>query len=298
MKLLRRLCVLALVALLGMPAAAGVIGPDALRARHTALTPQLAANAYGRPLVLQSEEVGRRSEGDIYAVLDHPFDQVSTALRDPAQWCEVLILHLNTKHCRIADDAAGPRVDVWVGKKVEQAVQSATQLKFAWHARPARPDYFAIEMDAPEGPFATRDYRIFAEAVPLEGGQTFLHMGYAFGYGAAGSVAMNLYLGTIGRDKIGFTLELDPRNEQRVPIGGMRGLVERNTMRYYLAIDAYLASLKAPPDRQLEARLQAWFDATERYPRQLHEVERDAYLRMKRTEVQRQVAAQRQAEAR
>jgi hypothetical protein len=61
-------------------------------------------------------------------------------------------------------------------------------------------------------------------------------------------------------------------------------------MRYYLAIDAYLDSLKAPPAQQLENRLQAWFDATERYPRQLHEVERDAYLSMKRDEVQRQAA--------
>jgi hypothetical protein len=66
--------------------------------------------------------------------------------------------------------------------------------------------------------------------------------------------------------------------------------MERNTMRYYLAIDAYLDSLKMPPAQQLESRLQAWFDATEKYPRQLHEVERDPYLQMKRVEVQRQTA--------
>lgn len=62
-------------------------------------------------------------------------------------------------------------------------------------------------------------------------------------------------------------------------------------MRYYLAIDAHLDSLAAAPHLQLERRLQAWFDATEKYARQLREVERDAYLRMKRAEVQRQSAA-------
>ena len=71
----------------------------------------------------------------------------------------------------------------------------------------------------------------------------------------------------------------------------MRGVVERNTMRYDLAIDAYLDSLTTPAPQQLERRLQAWFDATEKYPRQLHEVERDAYLKMKRDEVGRQTAA-------
>jgi hypothetical protein len=67
-------------------------------------------------------------------------------------------------------------------------------------------------------------------------------------------------------------------------IGGVRGVVERNTMRYYLAIDSYL---DAPGPGQLDKRLGAWFDATEQYARQLHEVERNDYMDMKRHEFQR-----------
>jgi hypothetical protein len=63
--------------------------------------------------------------------------------------------------------------------------------------------------------------------------------------------------------------------------------VERNTMRYYLAIDAYLASLAAPPAQQRMRRLEAWFAATEQYARQLHEVERADYLAMKQNEFRR-----------
>ena len=93
---------------------------------------------------------------------------------------------------------------------------------------------------------------------------------------------------TCGRDKVGFTRLKAGGGDF---VGGMRGVTERNTMRYYLAIDAYLDSLSAPAGQQLENRLQAWFDATERYPHQLRELGREAYLRMKRQEVQRQAAS-------
>jgi hypothetical protein len=268
--------------------AAGLLGPAGLVARHAALGPQLAANAFGGPLVLQSDEPPRRIEGDVYAVLEHPFAPVSTALSDPGRWCEILILHLNTKYCRPAQVQGAQRVQLRVGRKEPQAVDAASLLDFAWRPPQARSEYFSVQMDAPEGPYDTRDYRLFAEAVPLAGGRTFLHLGYGMGYGGASRFAMQLYLGTIGRDKVGFTRV--QREGQEEFVDGLRGVVERNTMRYYLAIDAYLDSLALPAGQQLEKRLQAWFDATERYPRQLHEVTRDAYLRMKRDEVQRQAS--------
>jgi hypothetical protein len=85
---------------------------------------------------------------------------------------------------------------------------------------------------------------------------------------------------------VGFTREGDAY------IGGMRGVVERNTMRYFLAIEAYLAGLSAPPAQRLDRRLQAWFSATERYPRQLREMDRNTYMTMKRGEVARQQSTQ------
>lgn len=271
--------------------AAGALGPVALRARHATLAPQLVSNPFGGPLVLQSEEAARRIDGEVYAVLDHPFPAVAAALSDPARWCEILILHLNTKYCRRLPEQGGHLLDVRVGKKDPQSINAASRLAFAWRPPVVRSDYVAAQLDAAEGPYDTRDYRLLAEAVPLEGGKTFLHMGYALSYGGASEFAMQLYLGTIGRDKVGFTKTQAGRGDGEGYVGGMRGVVERNTMRYYLAIDAYLDSLAAPEDQQLERRLQAWFDATEKYPRQLREVERESYLKMKRDEVVRQGAA-------
>ena len=70
----------------------------------------------------------------------------------------------------------------------------------------------------------------------------------------------------------------------------MRGALERNTMRYYLALDAYLDALSAPPQAQFEKRLRTWFASTERYALQLHEVTLGDYLEMKRKEYKRQQA--------
>jgi hypothetical protein len=68
----------------------------------------------------------------------------------------------------------------------------------------------------------------------------------------------------------------------------VRGLLERNTVRYYLAIDAYLDALALPPAQQLERRLLDWFAATERHPVQLRELDWETYLQMKRLEARRQ----------
>jgi hypothetical protein len=274
----------------GMVAAAGNLGPAALQAQYGILAPQLVNNAFGGPLVLKSEEAARRIDGEVFAVLEHPFPKVAAALSDPLQWCDILILHLNTKYCRRLEQD-GTVLDVRIGKKEPQSIGSASRLSFRWRQPVVRSDYMSATLESADGPYDTHDYRLLAEAVPLDGNRTFLHMGYAMSYGMASEVAMQFYLGTIGREKVGFTKLHADRPGHDAYVGGMRGVVERNTMRYYLAIDAYLDSLAAPAAQQLDKRLGAWFDATEKYPRQLREVTRDAYLRMKRDEVARQTAA-------
>jgi hypothetical protein len=63
-------------------------------------------------------------------------------------------------------------------------------------------------------------------------------------------------------------------------------------MRYYLAVEAYLASLEAPASARTEKRLNDWFSAQERYPRQLgEEVSRSQYLAMKQREFARVASA-------
>lgn len=286
------ICALLLAAGTGVAGGLEASSPSALRTRYAALGPQLASNQFQGPLYLDSVETSQQSEGDIYAVVDYPFATVSTALNSPDHWCDVLFLHLNTKYCRAKTLDAAAQLDLRIGKKFDQPLADASQLVFSYRAVTVTPEYFDIELNAPSGPFGTSNYRILLEAVSIEGGHTFLHLGYAFGYGAVSHLALQAYLATVGSGKVGFTtLGVPQAGSQPTYIGGMRGLVERNTMRYYLAIDAYLGALPAPPSEQLEKRLQSWFAATEKYPRQLHEVDRAAYLEMKRSEYRRQQSA-------
>jgi hypothetical protein len=146
-------------------------------------------------------------------------------------------------------------------------------------------------LQADKGPVGTRDYRLLLEAVPLRNGQTFLHLGYSYGYGATAKLALLAYLGTAGRGKVGFTVTGRKRDGQPVYVDGLRGVIERNTMRYYLAIEAYLDALSLPLPAQLDKRLADWYAATEHYARQLHEISRREYFELKRKEVERQQSA-------
>ena len=267
------------------PIFAFAAGAGDLRAKYQELKPQLAQNQFGQPLVLDSTEQPNALQGEIYAVMEHPFAAVANAFKSPANWCDMLILHLNTKYC----SAAGAGLSMGVGGKKPEPAERASRLDFSFNPGASSADYFSADLAAEKGPMSTSNYRIRMEAVPLPGNRTFLHLTYAYEYGMAGKLAMKTYLATAGSGKVGFTQVNSPDGATGY-IKGVRGVVERNTMRYYLAIDAYLGAQSAPAAQRLEKRITAWYDATERYARQLHEVERGAYLEMKREEAQRQVA--------
>ena len=255
-----------------------------LLAKYRALQAQPGSNQFKTPLYLESGETTDGVAGNIHALVDHPFATTAVALNGPGRWCDILLLHLNTKYCRASTDGQASALRVYIGKKHDQPLEDAYLVNFAWRVVAATPDYLKIMLTADEGPLSTYDYRIMLEAVPLDNGRTLLHLAYSYSFGFAGRVAMQAYLGTIGSDKLGFTAVGKQADGQTAYIGGMRGLVERNTMRYFLAIESYLGALSAPPQARLEKSLRDWFAAVERHPRQLHELEQGEYLEMKRKE--------------
>lgn len=288
----RWLAALAALALAGLPVAAQALGQaEVLRSQYQSLAGQLADNDFGRPMVINSREAGDMLQGDVYAVLDHPFATVNAALEQPGPWCDILILPFNTKYCRASMAGGQPVLKVRIGRKYDQPLKDAYLLAFNWSRRAgAAGDYFETQLTAADGPLGTHDYRVTVSAVPIDAGRTFLHLHYAYRYGLAGRLAMQAYLATAGAGKVGFTVDGQDRDGQTRYIGGLRGVIERNAMRYYLAIDAYLAALSAPPQEQRERRIQRWFNESERYARQLREMDRPTYVALKRGEYERQQA--------
>ncbi len=281
---------LALATLLLGAALAQAQDAGALRAKHDSLREKLANNPFQRPLVLESTQSSGDLKGEVYAVVEQPFSVVGPALQGMDHWCELLILHLNVKNCSFAGKPPAEVLSLVVGRKFDQPLDDGYKVEFAYAMPASSADYLRVQMAAETGPLSTRNYRLALEAVPLDAKRSFIHMSYSYAYGTAARFAMQAYLSTAGREKIGFSVTGKTDDGKPVYIDGVRGVVERNTMRYYLAIETYLGSLSAAPGEQQEKRLREWFAATERHAPQLHEMEREDYLKMKRNELQRQKA--------
>lgn len=261
--------------------------PQGLRAAHERMSLQLARSPFGRPVLLDSAETADALRGDVYAVIDHPIDEVAAALKSPSQWCDLLVLHINNRRCRLAKTPQGEALTLFVVRRYDHSIDDAFELTFAWRLLHATPEHLSIELESASGPMGTRNYRVRLDAVALDGRQTFLHFAYGYDHNLMAKLATQAYLATFGAEKVGFTLLGKTPEGTPDYIRGMRGLVERNSMRYFLTLDAYLASPDAPAAQQADKRQRDWFAAIEKYPRQLHEVDLVTYLALKRADRER-----------
>lgn len=267
-----------------VPAAASAA---ALHEMRQSLRPQLRASAFGEPLVLGSRETGDRIQGDVHAEVAYPFAAVVSSFRSTEAICEVLFLHLNVRYCVPSRGTQPDMVALLVGPKRISAPGLQHRVDYVVRTEVAQPDHFRLTLTAAQGPLGTHDYRLVFEAVPIEGGRSFVHFGYAYRYGTLARLAMGAYLATAGRTKIGFSVDGQDADGRPRPVQGMRAAVERNVMRYYLALLAHRSVSTGSPEEQLQARLRAWFALTERYPAQLHEFGLEEYLQEKREDLER-----------
>ena len=271
---MKRALTVALVMALFHPAE----GSAGLRSTFETLQPRLANSSFGRPLVLESSEEGGKVRGDVFAVVNHSFREVTTGLDTPGEWCEVLILHLNVKSCGSSQTGQESSLQLILGTKRGSPADNGYRLAFSFTVVESSADRFKVAMQADEGPLGTHDYQLSLEATPTAPGQSFLHLAYAYSFSTTARLAMSTYLHTLGKSKAGFTVTGHGVDGEPVYVGGVRGALERNTMRYYLGIETVLASAARRPKERRRWRLTTWFDATEKYGRQLHELTRDEYL--------------------
>jgi hypothetical protein len=258
---------------------------QALRATHQRLSDKLDHSSFGRPVQLDSMETPDGLQGDIYAVVEHPLAEISAALKGSAHWCEVLTLHINNRRCRTGTAPQGREtLTLYVVRRYDKPVDQAFELPFVYRVASATPEHLSVEMTAASGPLGTSNYRVTLEAVALDERKSFLHFSYSYDHNMMVKLGTQAYLATFGSDKVGFTVTGKAADGQPEYIRGLRGLVERNAMRYFLTLDAYLS---APAQDQAERRQRRWFAAAEQYPRQLHEVDLETYLALKREDRQR-----------
>ncbi len=229
-------------------------------------------------LRIESTESDGRLRGEIRAVIGHPFHRVS-ALADPAHWCGLLTFLPNIRQCRAGAD--GRQLTLQFARRFDEPVADTYAVRFGVGTS-LLDDGLEIVLRAPDGPLGTSDYRLELAAIPAGEGQVSLRVQYGYAYGLIAGLLARAYLATRGRDKVGFTVVGTDAQGRTEYIDGLRGAVERNAMRLYLAIDAYLDAIDEPPGRRREQSLRAWLDAIARHPRQLAEENPAAYFEAKR----------------
>lgn len=259
---------------------------QALRELHRKLGEELAQSPLRRPIVLVSSETEGGLQGDVYAVVDHSLEDVRRALEGSSGWCEMLLLHINNRRCRVAR-AKGDTLTLSVVPRYDKPIEQAFELSFEHRVASAGRDYLRVDLGAQAGPMGTGNYRVLVEGIALGGRQSFLHFAYAYDHNMVARLATMAYLATFGSDKVGFTPVGKMPDGSPEYIRGLRGLVERNGMRYFLALEAYLDGMSAPAAQRADRRMRRWFAAVERYPRQLHEVDLATYLQVKREDRER-----------
>jgi hypothetical protein len=230
---------------------------------------------------------------DVYGIFDYPFNSVANMLKVPANWCDILSLHLNVKACTCREEQPGDwLVTLYLGRKGYQPPEDTRKVMYHYRNVVQRQGYLDILFSAEAGPFGTKDHRMRFEAMPVDGGKTFVHVSYTYSDSAALRLAAKVYFATLGRSKVGFTVTGTDSNGKPVFIGGPRGSIERNAVRYYFAIQSFMDTLRYPEESRFSMRTSAWYDLTSRYRKQLYELDKKDYLTFKSKEHTNQVTLQ------
>lgn len=213
-----------------------------------------------------------------------PFDRFVEVFDDVHGWCQSLLLHLNVKTC-VAQEIDDPGLALYLGRKYYAEPADAIHIAFGFRAV-AADEAMRVTLEADQGPFGTSRYRFVLGAVKVDDG-VFIELTLSSHEGYAGTV-LDVYLNTLGRSKVGFTRTGTTLFGNPEYVRGQEGAAERNVVRYLLALRTTLETADTP----FAERAAAWFDATEEYARQLHELPRDTYLENKAREYANQLRYQ------
>lgn len=263
-----------------------------LMEKYENIEDSLLQNSYEIPIYIDSNVTKSSMRGDIFGILYHSFKTVSGTLKTLDNWCAIMPQHINIKACTYQHANNKCHLTFYTGRKFYQKADDVYRLNYNFKVTSLNSNYFSVSLKAKNGPLDTTDYNIQVEAIPLTDESTFIHLSYDYSYGLWTRMGMSTYLATLGRDKVGFTIEKNDKNNKPVYVQGIRGIIERNAMRYYFAIQSHLKSLPESIDMRFETRIKYWFDLTEKYAKQLYEMDRNDYLKYKRMEHQDQIRLQ------
>jgi hypothetical protein len=248
-----------------------------LRNQYRELRDLAQVGPFGVPLSVHSEDRDDRVSAEVYGIIEHPIEAVKAVLSSPASWCDFAPLHLNVKACTFQTQSNETSLTLYLGKKYYQTPEKASSQMYNFAVQAAEPGFLSVVLSAPKGLFGTTAHRFELEAAGVEG-RTVVALSSSYVPSVVTRVMTAVYLATVGRNRVGFSREdTGPSTSPRY-VKGFRGLVERSAMRYYLAFEAFLDFESVPVAQRYETSVNAVYDLMERYPTQLHDMEKAEYL--------------------
>jgi hypothetical protein len=229
---------------------------------------------------------------DVYGIFDQSFSSISNSLKVPANWCDIVFLHPNVKACTYREQAGAWLLNFYLGRKTYQPPEDTVPV-ISHFRNVEHQEYMDIKLNADDGPYGTKDHRMRFEALPLEGGKTFVRVSYSYSDSLALRLATKIYFATLGHGKVGFTVTGSDTNGNPIYIGGPRGAIERSAVRYFFAIQTFMDTLHHPEEKRFNMRISEWHDRTTRYRKQLFDLEKPDYIALKTREHKNQMALQR-----
>lgn len=260
---------------------ASTVWGETLTERYQQLNTGSDKTLPGTTIDLISSEQGGVLSAEVNSILSRPYDSVAPALVKAENWCQFLPLHFNIKACTYEEQEGVAVLTVYSGRKTYQSPEDSHAMSYRFDTVQQNESRLSLMLYAARGPANTRDYRIALEALRVEEG-TLLHIRSSYRPSAISTLLTHSYLATLGNGKVGFS-RVEEGGESRL-VEGIRGIIERNVMRYHLAVDTFLATRSLPAESRHEAALSHWFHQNDSYPQQLHEMTEAEYLAIKRRE--------------
>lgn len=257
--------------------------------RYKELTNGAGTTLPGTTISLTSSEQGEVLSAEISSILHHPFEMVAASLEKAENWCQFMPLHFNIKACTYEARDGREVLTLYSGRKTYQSPEDSYEMVYRFEASRKDHSQLSLHLRADRGPANTRDYRLELKAQRVGKG-TLLHIYSSYRPSTLSSILTSGYLSTLGRDKVGFS-RFEQDGEWRL-VQGVRGVIERNVMRYHLAVDSFLSTRTLPDATRYKAALTTWFRQNDGYPQQLHEMAEADYLEIKRKEWNNQLQLQ------
>ena len=282
---LKPCCILVAIFLIAFPCfAADTLGNDknALYLKYSEIGSNLADSPFGVPIHIETSFSENKFRCYVYGIIDQEFHNLSLLLRDSMNLCEILLLHTNIKSCTVSITEKGSIfMTIYCGKKKYQQPEDTSNITLKYEVPVDELDYFLVRLSGKKGPFMTRNHLIRIDAVPLQRQKTFIRLSYEYDTGLTMESALGVYYATLGRKKVGFTIIGKDKGGNPVYVKGNQGLIERNSVRFYFAVQAFMETFEVEKDIRFNKRIHYWYSLVSQCPRQLYELPEKEYIENK-----------------